>query len=261
MTIRSVGSRTKEGFSYSNPTRPEPGEDTPPEPVTETSMAVATAKGTAMHRRMLDVLISWLGLALAASAIVAGSLLTWAHQLVTDQAHTQLAAQQIHVPAKGSSVTAGADRAAMRQYAGQQLTTGAQAETYADPFFTVHPKEVGGGRTYADFSAQAHTNPADTKLGATVDTMFKGEPLRGLLLNAYAFGTVAGIAGIAALLGAAVLLIAKATTATVRRQLISVAARVTRSARRGTLRLPAAWPWAGDWQRLFTAATGPPAPA
>jgi len=94
-----------------------------------------------------------------------------------------------------------------------------------------------------------------------VDTMFKGEPLRGLLLNAYAFGTVAGIAGIAALLGAAVLLIAKATTATVRRQLISVAARVTRSARRGTLRLPAAWPWAGDWQRLFTAATGPPAPA
>lgn len=51
---------------------------------------------------------------------------------------------------------------------------------------------------------------------------------------------------------------AKATTATVRRQLISVAARVTRSARRAKLRLPAAWPWAEAWQRLFTAAIGPP---
>jgi hypothetical protein len=54
---------------------------------------------------------------------------------------------------------------------------------------------------------------------------------------------------------------AKATTATVRRQLISVAARVTRSARRSTLRLPTAWPWAEAWQRLLAATTGPPAPA
>jgi len=54
---------------------------------------------------------------------------------------------------------------------------------------------------------------------------------------------------------------AKATTATLRRQLINVAARVTRSARRATLRLPTAWPWATAWQRLFTAATGPPARA
>ena len=51
---------------------------------------------------------------------------------------------------------------------------------------------------------------------------------------------------------------AKATTATLRRQLINVAARVTRSARRSTLRLPEAWPWTTAWQRLFTAATGPP---
>ena len=52
---------------------------------------------------------------------------------------------------------------------------------------------------------------------------------------------------------------AKAATATIRRQLISVAARVTRSARRSTLRLPTAWPWADAWQQLFTATTGPPA--
>ena len=54
---------------------------------------------------------------------------------------------------------------------------------------------------------------------------------------------------------------ARATAATIRRQLITVAARVTRSARRSTLRLPAGWPWTDQWQRLFTAATGPPATA
>jgi hypothetical protein len=51
---------------------------------------------------------------------------------------------------------------------------------------------------------------------------------------------------------------AKATAATIRRQLINVSARVTRSARRSTLRLPTAWPWAPAWQRLFAAAIGPP---
>ncbi len=54
---------------------------------------------------------------------------------------------------------------------------------------------------------------------------------------------------------------AKATTATIRAQLINVAARISRSARRATLHLPTGWPWATAWQHLFTAATGPPAAA
>jgi hypothetical protein len=52
---------------------------------------------------------------------------------------------------------------------------------------------------------------------------------------------------------------AKATTATIRSQLINIAARISRSARRTTLHLPTAWPWAAPWQNMFTAATGPPA--
>ena len=61
----------------------------------------------------------------------------------------------------------------MRQYGGQQLTTGAQAEVYADHFIANHLKAIGGGKTYAQLSAE-------------VATVFKGETLRGLLLNAYA---------------------------------------------------------------------------
>jgi hypothetical protein len=54
---------------------------------------------------------------------------------------------------------------------------------------------------------------------------------------------------------------AKATTATIRRQLITVAARVAGSARRSTVRLPTAWPWTDQWHQLFTASIGPPATA
>ena len=54
---------------------------------------------------------------------------------------------------------------------------------------------------------------------------------------------------------------AKASTATLRAQLINIAARVATSARRTTLHLPTAWPWAEQWQHLFTAAIGPPATA
>ncbi len=50
---------------------------------------------------------------------------------------------------------------------------------------------------------------------------------------------------------------ARATTATIRRQLISVPARTARSARRLTLHLPIQWPWAEDWLDLFDAATSP----
>jgi len=52
--------------------------------------------------------------------------------------------------------------------------------------------------------------------------------------------------------------LAKATTATIRRKLITVPARVATSARRLTLHLPTAWPWETAWQTLFSHSCGPP---
>ena len=52
--------------------------------------------------------------------------------------------------------------------------------------------------------------------------------------------------------------IAKATTATVRRKLIHVPARVASSARRITLHLPQSWPWRDAWTRLFDRVADPP---
>jgi hypothetical protein len=52
---------------------------------------------------------------------------------------------------------------------------------------------------------------------------------------------------------------AKATTGTIRAQLISVPGRLARSARRLVLHLPAGWPWQTPWTLMATAAReGPP---
>ena len=54
---------------------------------------------------------------------------------------------------------------------------------------------------------------------------------------------------------------AKATTGTIRTQLITIPARIASSARRLVLHLPTDWPWEHPWRELFTASCGPPVPA
>ena len=120
--------------------------------------------------------------------------------------HDQLAAQKIFFPPAGSDAIKGPEFAALQQYAGQQLTTGDQAEAYANHFIAVHLNEVAGGKTYAEVSSAALADPTNTTLQGQANTLFKGNALRGLLLNAYAFGkmgTIAGFAAIAAFAGAA----------------------------------------------------------
>lgn len=153
-----------------------------------------------MNRTTLDRLLAAGGLAMAALLLVAGALLTWAHTFVHDQVHSQLAAEKIYFPPKGSDALASPDIGKyLNKYAGQQLVTGAQAKAYADHFIAVHLKEMTGGQTYAQLSAKSLANPNDQQLAGQVQTLFRGETLRGLLLNAYAFDTVANVALIAAI--------------------------------------------------------------
>ena len=163
-----------------------------------------------MRRRTFDILTATAGLFLAVTLLASGVMLTWAHNFIGNEVHNQLAAQQIFFPPANSKAVAAPEFAAMRQYGGQQLTTGAQAEVYADHFIANHLKAIGGGKTYAQLSTEAIAQPKNAVLAAQVATVFKGETLRGLLLNAYAFGTmgmIAGIAAIAAFVAAAVMLL------------------------------------------------------
>ncbi len=154
-----------------------------------------------MRRRTFDAIAVVAGLVIAAVMIVAGVLLTWGQSFVTSEVHTQLAAQKIVFPAANSPAIAAlpkADAAAMSKYAGQLMTTGAQAETYADHFIAVHLVKIGGGQTYSQLSGKALADPKNAGLAAQVQTVFRGETLRGLLLNAYGFGKMAQIMLVAA---------------------------------------------------------------
>jgi len=132
----------------------------------------------------------------------AAGLLFWGGNFSRGMIQDQLTAQQIHFPPADSQAITTlpvADAAAMTVYAGQQLTTGEQAQVYANSFIGVHLKEVAGGKTYAQVSSAALADPTNTKLASQVQTLFRGETLRGLLLNTYGWwtiGTVALYAGI-----------------------------------------------------------------
>ncbi len=79
------------------------------------------------------------------------------------------------------------------QYACEQLLTGQQAEAYADHFIAVHITNMAGGETYSQLSAKAIAQPNNTALANTVNTVFKGETLRSMLLNAYGWWKVSQI--------------------------------------------------------------------
>jgi hypothetical protein len=163
-----------------------------------------------MRRRTFDALATTVGLVLAVILLAAGGLLMWGHSFVNGEVHSQLAAQKIVFPANGSPAIKAPEFAAMHQYAGQLMTTGAQAEVYADHFIANHLKVIGGGQTYAQLSGKALAQPKNVALAGQVETMFKGTMLRGSLLNAYAFwkmGQLAMLAAIVAFAGAAMLLI------------------------------------------------------
>jgi hypothetical protein len=108
-----------------------------------------------------------------------------------DYVHDQLAQQQItFTPAKGLKPEESA--ACLKQYAGQQLVSGKQAECYANNYIAVHLKEVNNGKTYSQTSNDLRaisdqTSSEAVALNAKVQTLFRGETLRGLLLTSYGF--------------------------------------------------------------------------
>ena len=164
-----------------------------------------------MKRRTFDSILSLGGVVLTIVLVVAGALLMWGASFANSNVHDQLAKQQITFPALGSKSLASPEIGPyLNQYAGQPLTTGAQAEAYANHFISVHLSEMPFGGVYSKASAAAQADPTNTKLAGQVDTIFRGTTLRGLLLEAYAFsvfGQIAFWSGIAAFALAGVMLV------------------------------------------------------
>ena len=152
-----------------------------------------------MRRRTFDWLMSTGGVVVTVFLIVAGVLLFAGYKFADNNVHNQLAAQKIFFPPAGNEAITSlpsTDRPFIAKYSGQQLVNGAQAQAYADHFIAVHLKEMTGGKTYAELSYASLQNPKDTALAQEVQTVFRGETLRGLLLNGYAFWKLGQIAEI-----------------------------------------------------------------
>jgi hypothetical protein len=158
-------------------------------------------------RRNSHLTLTIAGFAAAVLLAVAGGLLLWGSAYVHNSVTSQLVAQQIYFPPQtafahpkaGGEITPNMIPS-VSQYAGQQLVTGQQAEAYADHFIAQHITDMTGGKTYAQLSAASLAKPGDTKLSGLVATVFKGETLRSMLLNAYGWWKVSQITYIASLI-------------------------------------------------------------
>lgn len=187
-----------------------------------------------MKRRTLDIMFSIGGLGLAGLLVILGLVLTSNANFAKSYVKDQLSQQKItfttldKLTPEDKAFTK-ARSGCVIEYAGQALTTGKQAECYANEYIGGHlkdPKKIPGanGMTYAELgkvqgdlrtqitAAQANYDPALPALQKQLadtntarETVFKGEMLRGALLTSYGFSVLgekgeqgAGVAYLAA---------------------------------------------------------------
>jgi hypothetical protein len=154
------------------------------------------------------------GLILAGLLLVMGLVLTSNANFAQRYTRAQLAQQKITFHPAATLSAEEKKQPCLVKYAGQALTTGAQAECYANHFIDRHLELIAGGKTYAelgalqvDLKAQIATAQAANSLKVAADLqkqlaqvttqrdlLFQGETMRGLLLTSYGF-SVFGVKG------------------------------------------------------------------
>jgi hypothetical protein len=172
-----------------------------------------------MRRKTFDALLATGGLVVALVLVVAGGLLVWAHSFADSNVHNQLVQQKISFPS-AAGIKAQNDAEITKfitPYAGKQVATGQQAQVFANHYIAVHLAKVADGKTYSELSSaflqMKPTDPNYATVAQQRQTLFMGETLRGLLLNAYAFwklGQIAITAAIVSFITAGVMLLLSA---------------------------------------------------
>ena len=168
-------------------------------------------------RHRLDQILTAVGALVVVVLAIAGGLLQWGNSFAEDYVGDELAAQNVVFPEADALSEQGRDDLA--GYGGQLVDTGEEAEAYAS-YIKGHVDGIADGMTYSELggperAAEAAVNDAITA-GASADevaeletaaaeirgqrdSIFRGEMLRGALLNTYAWSTIGRIAGIAAI--------------------------------------------------------------
>jgi len=148
-----------------------------------------------MNRKTWDQVISGAGMVVAVVLIVLGGLAVYGGNFGRNNVTDRLQPELVQFPPYDAMTPE--EQATVGNFAGQQVTTGPQAEAFAK-YIAGHLTLVNDGKTYSQTSAAARAEGLDAKtaadLQAKADTLFKGETLRSIMLNAYGWWTVATIA-------------------------------------------------------------------
>jgi hypothetical protein len=173
-----------------------------------------------MKRRTFDRIVSFVGLGLSVFLFVAAALLNWGASFTDESVATQLSQQKITMPDKDSAgfkALSEEAQTALAPFSNMPLTTGEQAQAYADFYIGSHLKGIADGKVYSEVSgmalaasAKSKAEPANIALATEAGilmgqrtTLFMGETLRGLLLYSFAFWQIGQIAMYAAWAAAA----------------------------------------------------------
>ena len=148
-----------------------------------------------MERKTWDQIVSSAGAVVAIVLIVVGAATWFGGNFGRDNVRDRLEPQHVTFPPY-EAMTAD-EQQTVGAFAGEQVDTGPEAEAFSR-YIGGHLAEVNSGKTYAETSAAAREEGLDAQTAAELqekaDTLFKGETLRAILLNAYGWWTVATIA-------------------------------------------------------------------
>jgi hypothetical protein len=148
-----------------------------------------------MDRSGWDKIVSGAGAVVAVVLITLGAMAIYGGNFGRDNVRDRLAPQNIQFPP--ADVMTPEEKAEVGEFAGQKVDTGTEAEAFSR-YIGGHLEFINEGKTYSETSAAAREEGLDPKVAADLqakaDTLFKGETLRSILLNAYGWWTVATIA-------------------------------------------------------------------
>lgn len=148
-----------------------------------------------MDRSSWDRIVSGAGAVVAVMLIVLGTMAIYGGSFGQDNVRDRLVPQHISFPPADAMTPQ--EKAEVGGFAGAVVDTGVEAEAFAR-YIAGHLEGVNEGATYSQTSAAAREEGLDPKVAADLqakaDTLFKGESLRAMLLNAYGWWTLATIA-------------------------------------------------------------------
>ena len=148
-----------------------------------------------MDRSSWDKIVSGAGAVIAVVLIALGAMAIYGGNFGQQNVRDRLEPQNISFPP--ADAMSPEERADIGEFAGQKVENGVQAEAFSR-YIGGHLVGINDGATYSETSAAAREEGLDPDVAAELqgkaDTLFKGETLRAILLNAYGWWTVATIA-------------------------------------------------------------------